>query len=60
MSKIKLTVAIPTYNRSAMLMTVANALSRQSAGLDNFYFVVVDNASTDILFVISFGNTESL
>lgn len=47
MSEIKLTVAIPTYNRSAMLMRVADALSRQSADVASFLLLIVDNASTD-------------
>lgn len=47
MTDIILTVAIPTYNRSRMLQKVAEALFEQSAGVDSFFFLVVDNASTD-------------
>lgn len=47
MADIKLTVAIPTYNRSAILKKVAEALLGQSSGADSFFLLVVDNASTD-------------
>ena len=47
MSEPKLTIAIPTYNRSGMLMRVVESLFRQSATADCFRLMVVDNASTD-------------
>ena len=47
MSELKLTIAIPTYNRSGMLMRVTKSLFRQSVTIDSFRLMVVDNASTD-------------
>lgn len=47
MSELKLTIAIPTYNRSKMLTLVTDALSRQSVSVDKFCLMVVNNASTD-------------
>lgn len=42
-----LTIAICTYNRSAMLEKVCNALFRQTVPIDQFCVLIVDNASTD-------------
>lgn len=42
-----LTIAICTFNRGEMLQRVCDALAAQSASIDAFALLIVDNASTD-------------
>lgn len=46
-SKPQVTIAIPTYNRGAILQQVCEALLHQSVSTETFSLLIIDNNSTD-------------
>ena len=47
LSKPHVTIAIPTYNRGAILQHVCEALLQQTVSADYFIVLIIDNNSTD-------------
>ena len=50
MNEYKVSVIIPTYNRSALLQNTLNSLCNQTLSLNEFEVIVVDDGSNDLTY----------